>query len=344
MSLFELPDFDAHEAVVHVSDAKTGLKAIIAIHNTRRGPAMGGSRMWAYADSTAAATDALRLSRGMTYKNAMAGLPIGGGKAVIIGDARTAKSPELFRALGRAIDGLGGRYITAEDVGTSPEDMQFVRESTRYVAGLSGELGGRGDPSPATALGVFVGIGAAVRHRLGADSVKGLRVAVQGLGHVGFDLARQLHEAGAQLIVADIHRSNCQRAAEAFGAIIVSPDEIVDVEADVFAPCALGASLNPQTLPRLKCQVVAGAANNQLATDDIGDRLREAGILYAPDYVINAGGIIKVCAEYFGEPADSVEGRVRAIADTLSDVFRKADEAGVATSRAADELARSKFA
>ncbi|GGY26250.1 Leu/Phe/Val dehydrogenase [Paludibacterium paludis] len=344
MSVFELPDFDAHEAVVHVCDAASGLKAIIAIHNTRRGPAMGGSRMWRYADSTEAATDALRLSRGMTYKNAMANLPIGGGKAVIIGDARSQKTPELFRALGRAVESLGGRYITAEDVGTAPADMHHVRETTRYVAGLSGELGGQGDPSPATALGVFVGLGAAARHRLGADSVKGLHVAIQGLGHVGFDLARQLHEAGARLTVTDIDRGVCLAAAEAFGASVVAPEEIVDVEADVFAPCALGASLNPLTLPRLKCRVVAGAANNQLATDDIGDRLRDAGILYAPDYVINAGGIIKVCAEYFGESPHSVEGRVRAIADTLADVFARADKDGIATNRAADELARQKLA
>ncbi|MBI3144699.1 MAG: Glu/Leu/Phe/Val dehydrogenase [Pseudogulbenkiania sp.] len=344
MSIFELPDFDGHEQVVFASDSRSGLKAIIAIHNTRRGPAMGGCRMWAYPDSTAAATDALRLARGMTYKNAMAGLPIGGGKAVIIGDARSAKSPELFRALGRAIDQLGGRYITAEDVGTSPADMSFVREETRYVAGLSGELGGTGDPSPATALGVFVGIEAAVRHRLGVDSVKGLTVAVQGLGHVGYDLARRVHEAGARLVVADIDRANAERAAAEFGARVVAPDEIVDAQADVFAPCALGAVLNRQSLPRLKCSVVAGAANNQLATDDIGEQLRDAGILYAPDYVINAGGIIKVCAEYLSEPVDSVEGRVRAIARTLGEVFQMAERDGIATSRAADTLARARFA
>ncbi|WP_024302637.1 Glu/Leu/Phe/Val dehydrogenase [Pseudogulbenkiania sp. MAI-1] len=343
MSLFELPDFDGHEQVVFASDSQSGLKAIIAIHNTRRGPAMGGCRMWAYPDSTAAATDALRLARGMTYKNAMAGLPIGGGKAVIIGDSRTSKSPELFRALGRAIDQLGGRYITAEDVGTSPTDMTYVRETTRYVAGLAGELGGTGDPSPATALGVFVGIEAAVRHRLGVDSVKDLTVAVQGLGHVGYDLARRLNEAGARLVVADIDRANVERAAAEFGARVVAPDEIVDAQADVFAPCALGAVLNRQSLPRLKCSVVAGAANNQLATDDIGEMLRDAGILYAPDYVINAGGIIKVCAEYLREPADSVEGRVRAIAQTLDEVFQMAERDGIATSRAADTLARARF-
>lgn len=344
MNIFESPDFDGHEQVVFASDEASGLKAIIAVHNTRRGPAMGGCRMWRYPDSGAAATDALRLARGMTYKNAMAGLPIGGGKAVIIGDAKTQKTPALFRALGRAIEQLGGRYITAEDVGTSPDDMQHVREKTRYVAGLSGDFGGRGDPSPATALGVFVGIQAAVHHRLGVGSVSGLTVAVQGLGHVGYDLAWRLHEAGARLVVTDVDREACERAAHELDARVVSPDEIYDVPAEVFAPCALGAVLNPITLPRLHCKVVAGAANNQLATEEIGVQLREAGILYAPDYVINAGGIIKVCAEYFGEPADSVEERVRGIGATLTGVFEQAAAEGEATSVAADRMARARLA
>lgn len=342
MSLFELPDFDQHEQVVFVSDRDSGLRAIIAIHHTGRGPAMGGCRMWPYADSVTAATDALRLSRGMTYKNAMAGLPIGGGKAVIIGDSKTAKTPALFAALGKAIDQLGGRYITAEDVGTSPADMQSVHQRTRFVAGLEGEPG-RGDPSPATALGVRVGIEAAVQHQLGVDRLQGLTVAIQGLGHVGFDLARQLHEAGARLIVADIDPSRTQRAAEAFGARISSVDDIVAAEAEVFAPCALGAVINPSSLPRLRCKVVAGAANNQLATDDLGEQLREAGILYAPDYVINAGGIIKVCAEYYREPADSVEGRVLAIKQTLAEVFATADRQGISTRLAADRMAEARF-
>jgi len=339
--VFDKATARGHEQVAFAYDPASGYKGIIAIHNTRLGPALGGTRMWAYPTEEAALTDAMRLAEGMTYKAAAAGMPWGGGKAVIWADAHKIDRPALFKAHGRAVERLGGRYITSVDIGTGPADMVHVRTETKSVAGLPEPFG---DPSPATALGVFAGIGAAVRHRLGTDSLKGLRVAIQGLGHVGFDLARQLHEAGAHLVVTDIDRGNCQRAAERFGASVVAPEEIIDVQAEVFAPCALGASLNPQTLPRLKCQVVAGAANNQLATDDIGDALRSAGILYAPDYVINAGGIIKVCAEYFGEPADAVEGRVLAIADTLTDVFLSADRAGIATSRAADELARSKFA
>ncbi|MDK2123077.1 Leu/Phe/Val dehydrogenase [Parachitinimonas caeni] len=343
MNVFELPDFDGHEQVVFANDPKTGLKAVIAIHNTHRGPAMGGCRMWKYVDTQAAVTDALRLSRGMTYKNAMADLPIGGGKAVIIGDARTDKTPELMLAFGEAVERVAGRYITAEDVGSSPADMALVREKTRFVAGLGGELGGRGDPSPATALGVFVGIGAAAKHRLGADSVAGMTVAVQGLGHVGYDLARQLHAAGARLIVTDIHADNCQRAAAEFGAKVVGPDEIYDVDAEVFAPCALGAIVNDKTASRFKFKIIAGAANNQLATDALGEHLKSAGILYAPDYVINAGGIIKVCAEYFKEPAEQVEGRVRKIADTLTEIFTSAASRGANPASVADEMARARF-
>jgi leucine dehydrogenase len=295
--------------------------------------------MWNYANEAQAVNDVLRLSRGMTYKNAVAGLPIGGGKSVIIGDPKKDKTPALFEALGEALERLGGRYVTAEDVGTSPADMAYVARKTKFVAGL----GASGDPSPYTALGCFVGAQAAVKHHLKRDSLEGLVVALQGLGHVGYDYARQLRAAGAKLIVADIDQAALQRAHEELGAQIVSVDAIYDVEADIYAPCALGATLNPDTLARLKVKIVAGAANNQLATADIGDLLRKRDILYAPDFVINAGGIIKVCYEYLNKPEADVEAHVRTIADTLTEVFQRADHEGVATSVVADRVAEKRF-
>ena len=337
--IFNEPNFDHHEQVVFVSEPKSGLKAIIAVHNTRLGPAMGGCRMWNYDNEALAVNDVLRLSRGMTYKNAVAGLPIGGGKAVIIGDPKTQKSPALFEALGEALERLGGRYVTAEDVGTSPADMAYVNRKTGFVAGL----GDSGDPSPYTALGCFVGAQAAVKHHLKRDSMEGLTVALQGLGHVGYDYARQLHEAGAKLIVADIDEAALNRAREQFGAQIVSVNAIYDVQADIYAPCALGATLNPATLDRLKVKIVAGGANNQLATADIGEELRARGILYAPDFVINAGGIIKVCYEYLNKPQDGVEAHVRKIGETLHEVFERAAAEGVATSVVADRVAEQRF-
>ncbi|MBV1774686.1 amino acid dehydrogenase [Burkholderiaceae bacterium DAT-1] len=337
--VFSEPNFDDHEQVVFVSEAKSGLKAIIAVHNTNLGPAMGGCRMWSYASEQAAVTDVLRLSRGMTYKNAVAGLPIGGGKSVIIGNPKTDKTPALFEALGEALDRLAGRYVTAEDVGTSPVDMAYVAGKTRYVAGL----GDNGDPSPYTALGCFVGAQAAVRHHLKRDSMEGLIVALQGLGHVGYDYARRLKEAGAKLIVSDIDTAALERARTELGAEIVDPDRIYDVQCDIYAPCALGATLNTDTLSRLKAKIVAGAANNQLATPDIGDALRNKGILYAPDFVINAGGIIKVCYEYFQKPEDEIDGHVRRIGDTLAEVFARADAEQVSTAVVADRVAEARF-
>ena len=337
--IFNELNFDDHEQVVFVSEPKSGLKGIIAVHNTNLGPAMGGCRMWNYASEALAVNDVLRLSRGMTYKNAVAGLPIGGGKSVIIGNPKTDKTPALFEALGEALERLGGRYITAEDVGTSPEDMAHVATRTRYVAGL----GASGDPSPYTALGCFVGAQAAVRHHLKRDTMEGLTVAVQGLGHVGYDYARRLHAAGAKLIVADIDRAALERAREEFGAEIVPADSIYDVQADIYAPCALGATLNPDTLSRLKATIVAGAANNQLATADVGELLRQKGVLYAPDFVINAGGIIKVCYEYLNQPEADVEAHVREISDTLAEVFTRAEREGLPTSVVADEVAEARF-
>ncbi|MDN3578603.1 Glu/Leu/Phe/Val dehydrogenase dimerization domain-containing protein [Chitinimonas viridis] len=337
--VFSEPNFDNHEQVVFVSEPKSGLKAILAVHNTNLGPAMGGCRMWNYASEADAVTDVLRLSRGMTYKNAVAGLPIGGGKSVIIANPKTDKTPALFEALGEALERLGGRYVTAEDVGTNTDDMAHVARKTRHVAGL----GETGDPSPFTALGCFVGAQAAVKYHLKRDSMEGLVVALQGLGNVGFDYARRLRQAGARLIVTDIDQAALERARTELGAEVVPVDSIYDVEADIYAPCALGATLNPNTLGRLKVKIVAGGANNQLATADIGEFLRQKGILYVPDFVINAGGIIKVCYEHLKKPENEVEAHVRRIGDTLTEIFERAAREGVATSVEADRVAELRF-
>lgn len=337
--VFNEINFDHHEQVVFASEAKSGLKAIIAVHNTNLGPAMGGCRMWDYADEAEAVRDVLRLSRGMTYKNAVAGLPIGGGKSVMIGNPKTDKTPAMFEALGEALERLGGRYVTAEDVGTSPADMAHVATKTRYVAGL----GDKGDPSPFTALGCFVGAQAAVKHAFKRDSMEGLTVALQGLGHVGYDYARRLHQAGAKLIVADIDQASLQRAQTEFGAQIVGIHDIYDVQADIYAPCALGATINPDTLSRLKVKIIAGGANNQLASAEMGDACRQKGILYAPDFVINAGGIIKVCYEYLETPEAGMDAHVRRIGDTLAEVFARADSENLPTSVVADRVAEARF-
>ena len=337
--VFNEPNFDDHEQVIFVSEPESGLKAIIAIHNTSLGPAMGGCRMWHYADEGAAINDVLRLSRGMTYKNAVAGLPLGGGKSVILGNPKTDKTPALFEALGEALERLGGRYVTAEDVGTSPDDMAHVARKTGYVAGL----GERGDPSPFTALGCFVGAQAAVKYHLGRDSMEGLVVALQGLGHVGYDYARRLHAAGAKLIVADIDTAAVARARAEFGARVVSVEEIYAVPADIYAPCALGATLNAATLPRMRVKIVAGAANNQLATAAVGEQLRARGVLYVPDFVLNAGGIIKVCYEYLHKPESEVEAHVRQIGLTLTEIFERAAREGLPTSVVADRVAQARF-
>lgn len=337
MSVFGSEHFDDHEEVVFCRDAETGLNAIIAVHDTTLGVGLGGCRFWPYASEDEAVADVLRLSRGMTYKAALAGTGRGGGKSVIIGDPAKLRSPGLFRAMGRFVEKLGGSYIIAEDVGTSPDDMAHVRETTRHVAGLAGLSG---DPSPATAHGVFVGIRAALKHCRGNDSLAGVRVAVQGLGHVGWDLCRQLHEAGAKLLVADIRDGVCERATKAFGAEAVAADRIHAVEADVFAPCALGAGLNDRTIPVLKARIVAGSANNQLAEDRHGDMLAERGVLYAPDYVINAGGVINITHEGPDYDRETAMRHVATIGDTLADLFARAEAEDVATHRMADRMAR----
>ena len=341
MSVFSSEHFDDHEEVVFCRDAQTGLNAIIAVHDTTLGAGLGGCRFWNYGSEDEALTDALRLSRGMTYKAALAKTGRGGGKSVIIGDRHKLGTPDLFRALGRFVEGLGGSYIIAEDVGTSPADMAHVRESTGFVAGLEGASG---DPSPATALGVFVGIQAAAGHLHGSGDLKGMRVAVQGLGHVGWDLCRQLHDAGADLIVSDIREEAVSQAVQAFGASAVAVDSIHSADADVFAPCALGAVVNDRTLPELKVSIVAGSANNQLAEDRHGDALAERGILYAPDYVINAGGIINIAHEGENYDCDEAFAHVAEIGATLGDLFARAEREGVPPHRMADRMAQETIA
>ncbi len=333
-----LPDFDNHERVIRVSDTDSGLNAFIGLHDLTLGPALGGCRMWPYETETEAVTDVLRLSRGMTLKSAMAGVAAGGGKSVIIGDPRTDKTEALFRAFGRAVDRLGGRYISGEDVGVSVQDMDWAASETPYMLG-SGERGG--DPSPTTAYGVFVGLKAAVRHRLRRDSLDGVVVAVQGLGHVGFSLCELLRREGAELIVTDIDESALARAKTEFDAAAVATEDIYDVDAEVFAPCALGAILNDDTVPRLRVAVVAGAANNQLLADRNGEMLKQHRILYAPDYVINAGGLIALSLQrtpngYTAERALSLTAR---IGDTLAEIFSRADDEDRPTNAVADNIA-----
>ena len=347
MAVFSLSDFADHEQVVFVSDDKSGLKAIIAVHNSNLGPALGGCRMWPYASEEEAVRDVLRLSRGMTYKSAMANLKLGGGKSVIIGNPRTHKTPELLAAFARALEQLNGRYIAAEDSGTSVADMKYMTQFTQHVAGIHdkpSDAGTRsGDPSPATAYGTFIGIRAAVKERLGRDSLDGLRVAVQGVGNVGFDLARQLKEAGAQLWVTDIHREPLVQAGKELGATVVAPDEIFGLDVDVFAPCALGAILNDTTIPQLKASIVAGAANNQLAEARHGLELMKRGILYAPDYVINAGGIIDVYHERIGFDRAVLLKHIEGIHDNLMEVFERARKEERPTGEVADAIAEERF-
>jgi leucine dehydrogenase len=349
MTLFDSPAFDGHEGVHAFYDEKTGLKAIIAVHSTARGPAAGGTRMWPYESAEAALDDVLKLSRGMTYKNAVADLELGGGKSVIIGDSRTMKSQELFEAFGRAVDSLGGRYYAAEDVGVSPSDLVATRRMSRYVVGLEGFAAGSGDPSPVTAEGVFRGVKLACKHAFGSDDLTGVAVAVQGVGHVGGYLCDKLHAAGAKLIVTDVNQDTLKAVAERTGAQVVAPDAIYDTEAQVFAPCALGGALNDKTLPRLKARVIAGAANNQLASPDIGRQLFGKGVVYAPDYVINGGGIINVAAEVRALERDEsfdpswVEGKLARLMETLDEVLQRSKADDRPTHEIADEIARARI-
>ena len=339
MEIIEKPT-NTHEQVLIGRDPATGYHGIIAIHSTALGPAVGGTRFWNYATEAEALTDALRLSRGMTYKNALPGLPLGGGKSIIIGDSKAANREALLRVHGRFVDALQGRYITAEDVGTSPADMEIVRQETQHVGGL---LDRSGDPSPHTARGVFRAIQASHKFRTDADDLRGVTVALQGCGHVGYHLARMLHEAGAKLIVTDVNENNLARVINEFAAEPVATSEIFSVRADVFAPCALGGIINDQTIPELKVRIVAGAANNQLLEERHGALLRERDILYAPDYVANAGGILNGCIELLGWKPEHAARKVDEIYDTVLQICESAQAEGLTTNAAADRLAEERL-
>lgn len=333
-----------YEQLIMCHDKASGLKAIIAIHDTTLGPALGGTRMWTYATEEEAIEDALRLARGMTYKNAAAGLNLGGGKTVIIGDPRTDKNDEMFRALGRFIEGLNGRYITAEDVGTTEEDMDLIHLETDYVTGVSAAFGSSGNPSPVTAYGIYCGMKAAAKEAFGDASLAGKTIAVQGVGNVAYTLCEHLHKEGAKLIVTDINQQAVQRAVDAFGATAVEPDAIYSQDADIFAPCALGAVINDETLQQLQVKVIAGSANNQLKEEAHGAKLHELGIIYAPDFVINSGGVINVADELDGYNHERALKRVGKIYDTLGKIFAISNERNIPTSEAANQLAEERIA
>ena len=336
-ALWDLPDFDAHESVHLFDDPKTGLRAVIAIHSTHLGPAAGGTRFWHYADQQSALTDALRLSRGMSYKNAMAGLPAGGGKAVILADGKYSKPRELLDAFARAVDSLGGRYITAQDVGMSEDDMVTLSRTTDHVAGLPGQ---GGDPGPYTARGVYLGVKAAAKRALGSDDVRGMHIAIQGVGSVGGGLARYLAADGAKLTLADVNASRAAELAAELGANAVGSDAIMAVEADIFSPCALGAVLTEASVADLKVKAVAGGANNQLATVAQGRQLADRGIVYAPDYVINAGGIINVLRHIDKADDAAINARIDTIPGRLHQVWDESDATGATPAEVADRMAQ----
>ena len=344
MSIFSHPDFDNHEGVYTFSDPDSGLKCFIAVHNTHRGPASGGTRFWTYENDSEALTDVLRLSRAMSYKNAMAEIPLGGGKAVILKPEGDFDREALFSAYGRAVEKVGGQYITAEDVGVSPDDMRTIKTQTDFVAGLDDGEAASGDPSPHTADGIFRGLEVAVKHKLGVEGMGGLIVAVQGLGHVGYELARRLKKSGAQLIVADIDEAATQRASDELGAEVVAVDVIHAQEADIFAPCALGGAINAETIDDVQAYIVGGAANNQLKTAEMGAELLKRDILYCPDYVLNAGGIINVAAEVSVTYDYAwVDGKLEGLRETLQEVFNRSETDGRPTNEIADEMARERL-
>ncbi len=343
MGVFEAIGTESHEEVLFGVDHESGLRTIIAIHDTSLGPALGGTRFYPYADEEAALRDALRLSKGMTLKSAAAGLDLGGGKAVIIGDPTTLRTEDLIRAYGRVVDSLGGRYVTAADVGTTTDDMVLIAEETPWVSGLPFAQGGSGDPSPATARGVMAAIRATGERLWGSTDLAGRRVAVQGIGKVGMDLVRRLTEAGAETVVTDTNTESVAFAVETYGSEAVALDEVYDVECDIFSPCALGATINEETIPRLRCAAIAGCANNQLAVDsDIG-LIVDRGILYAPDFVVNAGGVINIAAETGGYSAERAGEMVDRIHDNLVAVFESADSDGVNTHDAAVRFAQQRI-
>lgn len=343
MEIFSYLEKYDYEQLVFCHDEASGLKAIIAIHDTTLGPALGGCRMWTYAKEDDAILDALRLARGMTYKAAVAGLNLGGGKTVVMGNPKTDKSEALFRSLGRYIQSLGGRYITAEDVGTNVHDMDTIHQETDYVTGISQAYGSSGNPSPMTAYGVFRGMLATAKAAFGNDDLAGKRIAIQGLGSVGMQLARHIREVGGELIVADINDDSVRTAVSELGATAVSVKDIFDVECDIFAPCALGAVINDETIDRLHCRAIAGSANNQLADDTHGDLLHKRGIAYAPDYVINAGGLINVADELEGYNADRARAKVTNIYRIIDDIFTMSSTENIPSYLAADRLAQQRI-
>ena len=331
-----------HEQLLFCNDNATGLKAIIAVHNTVLGPALGGTRMWAYNNELEALNDVLRLSRGMTYKNSLAGLNLGGGKAVIIGDSRTMKTEASMRRFGKFVNSLGGKYITAEDVGIGTSDMSWVNMETNHVVGLAGKSG---DPSPVTAHGVYVGMKACAKEQFGSDSLAGKKIAVQGVGHVGEYLVAALAKEGAEIYITDIHQETLNRVAQKYGAKIVGLDEIYDLDMDIYAPCALGATVNDETLSRLKCSIIAGAANNQLAIENLhGQSVMDKGIIYAPDYALNSGGVINCYCEVKSLSAEWAMGKAEEIYTTIQNIVRRSKSENIPTYQIANKLAEERIA
>ena len=333
-----------HEQVVFCQDQQTGLKAIIAIHSTVLGPALGGTRMWNYSTEQDALQDVLRLSRGMTFKASISGLDLGGGKAVIIGDAKTEKTDDLMRRFGEFVESLNGNYVTAEDVGMTPHDMKMIRQKTKNVSGIPKELGSSGDPSPVTAYGVYLGMKASAKYKWGSDCLTGKRILVQGVGHVGMHLVKYLSKEGAVIYVTDINNESLAVANVDYGAFVIDDSLIYDLDIDIYAPCALGATLNDFSSSRLKCAIVAGAANNQLAEENKHAKiLQDRGILYAPDFLINAGGLVSVYSELIGYDETEIFSKTEAIYDTTLNIYRKSDEDGVTTHEAAKQIAQERI-
>ncbi len=334
-----------HEQLVFCNDKETGLKAIIAIHDTTLGPALGGTRMWNYDCDNDAIIDVLRLSRGMTFKAAITGLSLGGGKAVIIGDSSTQKTEALMRKFGEYVNSLGGKYITAEDVGMSASDMVQVKKETDFVTGIPVEMGGGGDPSPVTAFGVYMGMKASAKHKWGSDDLKAKKILVQGVGHVGENLVKYLTEEGAEVLINDINLANLKRVSELYNCQTIEDNLIYDLDVDIYSPCALGATINDTTIEQFKCEIVAGAANNQLQDEDKhANMLQEKGILYAPDFLINAGGLINVYSEINGYDREKAIAQTRKIYDTTLEIFSKSEEENITTHQAALKLAKERIA
>jgi leucine dehydrogenase len=330
-----------HEQILFCNDEATGLKAIIAVHNTVLGPALGGTRMWMYNNEAEALNDVLRLSRGMTYKNSISGLNLGGGKAVIIGDARSMKSEALFRRFGKFVNSLAGKYITAEDVGINPQDMNWVSMETKHVVGLPGKSG---DPSPVTAYGTYMGMKACAKQQFGSDSLEGKVVAVQGVGHVGEYLVKHLTNEGAKVFITDIHEETLKRVSSTYGATVVSPDEIYDIPMDIYAPCALGATVNDDTLSRLSCSIIAGAANNQLKEEaKHGVEVMKKGIIYAPDFTINAGGVINCFSEVQGLSSEWALQKAEDIYQTIFNIVKRSADENIPTYQIANKMAEERI-